>query len=138
MTYKNNHPTLIATSRCDSKVLKSIDSVAAYIMNAGLCGDIHMIDTDGNLFLTTNGIFIDYTVDDSYRQELLETLDPMQQVVCEFTFRCSKPLTKAEVLEIFATDNAPDKEEEDSDEEDDEDSSEKNSDETERFHNFLD
>lgn len=138
MTFKNNHPTLIATSRCDSKVLKSIDAVAAYIMNAGMCGDIHMIDTEGNLFLTTNGIFIDYTVDDDYRQELLETIDPMQQVVCEFTFRCSKPLTKAEVLEIFATNNAPDRVEKDPEEEDDEDSDDKDSDEAECFHNFLD
>ena len=57
MTYTNNHPTLIATSRCGSQVLNDLDSVAEYILKEGVHGDIHMIDIEGNLFMTTNGIF---------------------------------------------------------------------------------
>ena len=141
MTYTNNHPTLIATSRCGSQVLNSIDDVAGYIMNAGVCGDVHMIDTDGNLFLTTNGIFIDYTADNEYRKELIEVLESIQHVTLEFITRCTMPLSKAEVLSIFASENAS-QQEDDTDDDDDDESDEEDSGsdscEAECFHNFLD
>lgn len=141
MTYTNNHPTLIATSRCGSQVLNDLDSVAEYILKEGVHGDIHMIDTEGNLFMTTNGIFIDYLADNEYRAELLETLIPMQREVLSFIDMLFKPLSKAEVLSIFASENAS-QQEDDTDDDDDGESDEEDSGsdscEAECFHNFLD
>ncbi|MBQ6153155.1 MAG: hypothetical protein IJJ15_05365 [Ruminococcus sp.] len=69
MSYLQNHPTLIAVSRCGSEVLKRFEDVADHILNVGLSGDIYFIDTNGEIFMTTNGIFVDYAIDEEYEKE---------------------------------------------------------------------
>ena len=76
---ENKYTNLIGYS--DNKVedLHSIEDVAKFICEEGLNGDVEIITPDGELFITTFGIYLDRVKDIDYRNELVKVLVPMQK-----------------------------------------------------------
>lgn len=76
---ENKYTNLIGYS--DNKVedLHSVEDVAKFICEEGLNGDVEIITSDGDLFITTFGIYLDKVKDIDYRNELVKVLVPMQK-----------------------------------------------------------
>ena len=76
---ENKYTNLIGYS--DNKVedLHSVEDVAKFICEEGLNGDVEIIISDGDLFITTFGIYLDKVKDIDYRNELVKVLVPMQK-----------------------------------------------------------
>ena len=64
-----------------SRLLKknSVEEVAEFICKEGLNGDVEIITSDGDVFITTFGIYLDKVKDEDYRNELVKVLVPMQK-----------------------------------------------------------
>ena len=141
MKYMNDHPMVIATSRLGCDVLNSLEEVVHFIFTEGITGDVHMADTEGKVFLTTNGIFIDYVWSEEYRKALFEYIGGKQKHVIKYIEKMFENSSKANRIGSYVLENACC--EDDEDEEDDEyvetfieeyvDDNEE-----ERFHNYLD
>ena len=106
MNYMNYHPTVIATSRIGSAVLTSLEDVARFIFTDGIAGDIHIVDTNGKVLLTTNGVFIDYAWDDEYKQALFDVIGIRQKRVYDYINKLFGSPTKEERLTRFAMDHS--------------------------------
>lgn len=76
---ENKYTNLIGYSESTVKDLHGIEEVAKFICEEGLNGDVEIITSDGDLFITTYGIYLDKVADADYRSELVEVLVPMQK-----------------------------------------------------------
>lgn len=76
---ENKYTNLIGYSENTVKDLHDIEEVAEFICEEGMSGDVEIITTDGELFITTFGIYLDRVKDIDYRNELVKVLVPMQK-----------------------------------------------------------
>ena len=76
---ENKYTNLIGYSENTVKDLHSIEEVAEFICEEGLTGDVEIITSDGELLITTYGIYLDKVKDAEYRDKLVEVLVPMQK-----------------------------------------------------------
>lgn len=64
----------------ESKQLKSIDEVADFICQKGKHGDVTIMN-NGELFITTIGIYLDKVADIRYRAQLMPILTKKQKQI---------------------------------------------------------
>ena len=64
----------------ESKQLKSVEEVAEFICKNGKRGDV-TITNDGELFITTIGIYLDMVADIRYRSQLMPILTKKQEQI---------------------------------------------------------
>ena len=76
---ENKYTNLIGYSENKVEDLHSIEDVAKFICEEGLNGDVEIITSDGDIFITTFGIYLDKVKDAQYRDELVKVLVPMQK-----------------------------------------------------------
>ena len=76
---ENKYTNLIGYSENTVKDLHGIEEVAEFICEEGMSGDVEIITPDGELFITTFGIYLDKVKDLDYRNELVKVLVPMQK-----------------------------------------------------------
>lgn len=76
-----SYTRLFGISDYDEKELFSVDEVAEFICKEGKHSDVSIYQENGTLLLNTFGIFINKINDMEYREELMETLIPMQQEI---------------------------------------------------------
>lgn len=76
---ENKYTNLIGYSENTVKDLHGVEEVAEFICEEGLSGDVEIITPDGELFITTFGIYLDRVKDIDYRNELVKVLVPMQK-----------------------------------------------------------
>ena len=71
---------LIGHFEDESKQLKSVDEVADFICKNGKHGDVTIMN-DGELFITTIGIYLDMVADIRYRAQLMPILTKKQKQI---------------------------------------------------------
>ena len=86
---ENKYTNLIGYSENTVKDLHGVEEVAEFICEEGLSGDVEIITPDGELFITTFGMYLDKVKDIDYRNELVKVLVPMQK---KLDLRSSKTL----------------------------------------------
>lgn len=79
MIMENKYTNLIGYSENTVKDLHSVEEVAEFICEEGLSGDVEIITSDGDLLVSTYGIYLDKVSDADYRSELVKVLVPMQK-----------------------------------------------------------
>lgn len=76
-----SYARLFGISDYEEKELFSVQEVAEFICEEGKKSDVSIYQENGSLLLNTYGIFINKITDLEYREELLNTLIPMQRDV---------------------------------------------------------
>ena len=76
-----SYSRLFGISDYKEKELFSIQEVAEFICEEGKRSDVSVYQENGTLLLNTFGIFINKITDLEYREELLNTLIPMQREI---------------------------------------------------------
>ena len=76
---ENKYENLIGYSESTVQDLHGVEEVAEFICKEGLNGDVEIITSDGDVFITTFGIYLDKVKDEDYRNELVNVLVPMQK-----------------------------------------------------------
>lgn len=71
---------LVGYAEGERKQLKSIDEVADFICKNGKHGDV-IITNNGELFITTIGIYLDMVADIRYRSQLMLILTKKQEQI---------------------------------------------------------
>lgn len=71
---------LVGYAEGERKQLKSIDEVADFICNNGKHGDV-IIMNNGELFITTIGVYLDKVADIRYRAQLMPILTKKQKQI---------------------------------------------------------
>lgn len=71
---------LVGYAEGESKQLKSVEEVADFICKNGKRGDV-TITNDGELFITTIGIYLDMVADIRYRSQLMPILTKKQEQI---------------------------------------------------------
>ena len=67
-------------SKDESKQLKSIEEIAEFICKHGKHGDVTILN-NGELFITTIGIYLDKVADIKYRAQLMPILTKKQKTL---------------------------------------------------------
>ena len=78
-----SYERLFGISDYDERELFSVQEVAEFICEEGKHSDVSIYQENGALLLNTFGIFINQITDLEYREELLNTLIPMQREIEE-------------------------------------------------------
>ena len=78
-----SYARLFGISDYDERELFTVQEVAEFICEEGKKSDVSIYQENGTLLLNTFGIFINKITDLEYREELLNTLTPMQQEIEE-------------------------------------------------------
>ena len=78
-----SYARLFGISDYDERELFTVQEVAEFICEEGKQSDVSIYQENGTLLLNTFGIFINKITDLEYREELLNTLTPMQQEIEE-------------------------------------------------------
>ena len=71
---------LVGYAEGERKQLKSIDEVADFICKNGKHGDVTIMN-NGELFITTIGIYLDMVADIRYRSQLMPILTKKQEQI---------------------------------------------------------
>ena len=79
------YPTLIGSSNVKNKKLRNMQEVAEFIVQDGQYGDLRIKYKDGQVFLKTDGIYVQAIADKNYGKELEKILFPMQFLCTEMT-----------------------------------------------------
>ena len=78
-----SYSRLFGISDYEERELFSVQEVAEFIREEGKKSDVSIYQENGTLLLNTFGIFINKITDLEYREELLNTLIPMQREIEE-------------------------------------------------------
>ena len=76
-----SYSRLFGISDYEERELFSVQEVAEFIREEGKKSDVSIYQENGTLLLNTFGIFINKITDLEYREELLNTLIPMQREI---------------------------------------------------------